>query len=67
MKTSNIDFIIGISFQVACLFALIAGAPSWIVPISIFGGMWFTVGIYRHIYNYIKKRWLNSKKESEKQ
>jgi hypothetical protein len=56
MELKTLDVIGGVTFQVSCLAVLFLGGPNWIVPLSIFVGMWWAVGIYRSTYNYIKNK-----------
>jgi len=53
--TKILDLIGGVTLQIACLFLLLAGSPSWVLWISVFVGMWWTIGLYRNAYNYLRK------------
>lgn len=56
MNLKRIDFLCGITFQFGCLILILSGGPFWLAPLSVFVGMWWAVGIYRHIYDWIKRK-----------
>jgi hypothetical protein len=56
MKAKLFDFICGLILQFICLSLLLLGFPNWLGLLSIFGGMWWAIGLWRGCYNWIKKR-----------
>lgn len=65
MNAQLIDLVFGTTFQGICVILIFLNNSPWLLPLSIFVGMWTAMGIWRGLYNQIKQR-LPNKEIKEK-